>query len=138
MGQFTRRAHCLFDVYLICLLALAPILFGFTTGPQRVIWVLCAAHFLVTILSDTPIALIRIIPFPVHGMIELLVAILCPFAPAVFGFWDEPNARHFLFGLGFGLFVLWLLTDYKMKTQAWNKEAHVDTGLDITAQRLHH
>ncbi len=138
MGQFTRRAHFLFDLYLVCLLGLAPILFGFTNRPWLVVWVLCAVHFLLTVFSDMPYAIAKIIPFPLHGNIELAVAVLCPFIPYFFGFWDDPNARHFFFGLGFGLLVFWLLTDYRMKTSAWNKEAHVDTGLDITAQRLSH
>jgi hypothetical protein len=129
MGQFTRRAHRLFDVYLICLLFLAPILFGMEGMPRLILWVLCAAHLVLT-------AFIRVIPFTLHGMIEICVGIFCPFAPVLFGFWDVPNARHFFIGLGFGLMVLWVLTDYKLNTSAWNKEAHVDCGVDITAEHL--
>lgn len=130
MGQFTRRAHTLFDVYLICLLFLAPLLFDITGTARLILWVLCAAHLLLTVM-------IRAIPFSLHGAIELCVGVACPFVPFLFGFWDVPNARHFFIGLGFGILVLWLLTDYSMKTEAWNKEAHVDTGLDITAERVH-
>ncbi len=130
MGQFTRRAHRLFDIYLIILLSLAPILFGFSETPSTIIWILCAAHFVLTVL-------IRVIPFPVHGMIELCVALISPFVPGTFGFWHDQNAAHFFIGLGFGLFVLWLVTDYRMETRVWNKEAHLDLGVDVTSQHVH-
>jgi hypothetical protein len=130
MGQFTRRAHTLFDVYIVCLLFLGPLLFGIEGTPRLILWVLCAAHLFLTIM-------IRAIPFPLHGTIEICVALLCPFAPVLFGFWDVPDARHLFIGLGFGLMVLWVLTDYTLKTEAWNKEMHVDTGVDITAEHVH-
>lgn len=130
MGQFTRRAHTLFDVYLICLLFLAPILFDMTDTPRLILWTLSLALFFLTVLG-------RAIPFPVHGTFEICAAIFCPFAPVLLGFWDVPNARHFFIGLGFGFFVFWLVTDYKLATEAWNKEAHVDTGVDVTGVHVH-
>jgi len=137
MGQLTPRAHSLFDVYLICLLALAPILFGIE-GPARwILWGICVVHALVTAASDTPLGMVKLIPFPLHGMIELIVGIAFPFLPLLFGFSYLPNERHLFYGLGFGLLVLWLLTDYRFKSTAWNKEAHVDTGVDITGEKLH-
>lgn len=136
MGQLTPKAHSLFDVYLICFLALSPILFGIE-GPARwILWTVCAVHILVTAASKTPLGMVRLIPFPVHGMIELVVGLVFPFIPLIFGFSHLPNERHLFNGLGFGILVLWLLTDYKFISTAWNKEAHVDTGVDITAQNL--
>jgi hypothetical protein len=137
MGQLTRRAHTLFDVYLILLLSLLPILFGMEGTARWVLWSLCAIHFFLTILSDTPFGA-KVIPFPVHGMIELVVGLLLPVIPWALGFDFLPNERHTFVGLGFGVLVLWWLTDYKFRTGAWNKEMHADTGVDITAESLHH
>ncbi len=136
MGQLTAKAHSLFDVYLILLLWLAPILFGIE-GPARwILWTVCAVHLLVTAVSDTPLGLIKLIPFPVHGAIELLVGAAFPFVPLIFGFSHMPDERHLFYGLGFGLLVLWFLTDYRFRSTAWTKEAHVDTGVDVIGQRL--
>ena len=53
MGQLTPKAHSLFDAYLICLLFLAPILFGIDGTPRWILWAVCAVHLLVTAISDT-------------------------------------------------------------------------------------
>ncbi len=134
MGQLTPKAHSLFDAYLICFLALAPILFGMEGMARWILWSICVVHFLVTAASNTPLGMVKLIPFPLHGMIELVVGAVFPFIPLIFGFSDLPNERHFFYGLGFWLLVLWFLTDYKFKSTAWTKEAHLDTGVDITAE----
>ena len=136
MGQLTPKAHSLFDVYLICFLALSPIMFGMDGLASWILWAVCAVHLLVTALSNTPLGMIKLIPFPVHGMIEFLMGLAFPFIPLAFGFSHLPNERHLFYGLSFGILVLWFLTDYKFKSTAWTKEAHVDTGLDIVGQRL--
>ena len=137
MGQLTPKAHSLFDVYFICFLFLSPILFGME-GPARwVLWGICAFSVVVASASDTPLGLVKLIPFPVHGMIELVLGIAFPFLPYLLGFSNLPNERHLFYGLSFGTLVLWFLTDYRFKSTAWTKEAHVDTGVDITGHRVH-
>jgi len=138
MGQLTPKAHSLFDAYLICFMFLAPILFGIEGPARLILWAICAVHLLVTALSDTPLGMIRLIPFPVHGVIELLVGAAFPFLPLAFGFSHLPDERHLFYGLGFGILMMWFLTDYKFKSNAWTKEAHVDTGVDITAEHQGH
>jgi len=138
MGQLTPKAHSLFDVYLIFFLALAPIMFGIE-GPARwILWTVCVVHLLVTAISSTPLGMLKLIPFPVHGAIELLVGAAFPFLPLIFGFSHLADERHLFYGLGFGILVLWFLTDYKFKSSAWTKEAHVDTGVDLLGQNLGH
>ncbi len=137
MGQLTAKAHSLFDVYLICLLALSPILFGIDGMPRYILWAVCLAHLVVTAFSDTPLGIAKLISFPLHGIVELIVGAVLPFVPLALGFSHLPNERHLFYGLGFGILVLWFLTDYRFKSNAWTKEAHVDTGVDITAENLH-
>lgn len=134
MGQLTPKAHSLFDVYLICFLFLSPILFGITGPAQWLLWAIGAVHFVVTMASQTPLGKVKLIPFPVHGMIELVVGIVFPFLPLLLGFSDLPNERHLFYGLGFGILILWFLTDYRFKSDAWTKEAHVDTGVDVASE----
>jgi hypothetical protein len=129
MGQLTPRAHGLYEVYLICVMALSPIFFAIEGTPRLILWGFAAAQ-----------VILRLFPMAVHGVYEIIAAAALMALPSLMGFWDDPNARHLYYGLAFGMFAFWFLTDYKFKSDAWTKEAHVDTGVDITAQHLglHH
>jgi hypothetical protein len=115
----------MFDIYVICLLFLAPILFGMTGDPRMILWSLCAIHFLVVFFSKFGYGVIKILPMQVHGVLELLVGLSMPFMPYVFGFADMPNARHFFDGFAFFLLIFWFLTDYAYPGNAWTKGAEI-------------
>ena len=126
MGQLTRKAHGLYEIYLICVMLIAPIFFALEGTPRYILWGFALVQLLFRIA----------IPFPAQGVYEIIAAAALLFAPAGMGFWDHPNARHLYYGLSFGMFVFWLLTDYRFVSDAWTKEAHTDTGVDVTAQHL--
>lgn len=53
------------------------------------------------------------IPFPVHGGLEALMAPLLVAAPWLVGFARVGSARTFYIAAGITLAAVWLLTDYK-------------------------
>jgi hypothetical protein len=115
----------MYDIYVMCLLFLAPILWGMTGEPRMILWTLCLVHFLVVCLSKFSYGIVKIIPMQVHGFLELLVGLSLPFMPFVFNFADRPNERHFFFGASFFLLIFWFLTDYSYPGNAWTKGAEI-------------
>jgi hypothetical protein len=115
----------MYDIYVMCLLFLAPILWGMTGEPRMILWTLCLVHFLVVCLSKFSYGIVKLIPMQVHGFLELLVGLSLPFMPFVFNFADRPNERHFFFGASFFLLIFWFLTDYSYPGNAWTKGAEI-------------
>jgi hypothetical protein len=116
----------MFDIYIICMLFMAPILWGMTGAPRSIIWSLCLIHFLVVLTSKFSYGIVKVLPMQVHGFLELIVGLALPFMPYTFGFADQPDARHFFFGASFALLVFWFLTDYSYHGDAWTKGAEID------------
>ena len=125
MRVITPQAHGMFDLYIICMLFLAPILWGMTGEPRWILWSLCLIHFLVVLTSKFTYGVVKLLPMQIHGLLELLVGLSLPFMPFVFGFADRPNERHFFFGASFLLLVFWFLTDYSYTGTAWTKGAEM-------------
>jgi hypothetical protein len=116
----------MFDIYIICLLFLAPILWAMNGEPRWILWSLCLIHLLVVATSKFSYGIVKILPMRVHGFLELIVGLALPFAPYIFGFADQPNAQHFFNGGSFGLLLFWFLTDYSYPGTAWTKGAEID------------
>jgi len=126
----------MFDIYIICMLFMAPILWGMTGEPRMILWTLCLVHLLVVTTTKFGYGLVKMLPMQVHGFLELLVAISLPFMPTVFGFANLPNERHFFYGAAFILFVFWFLTDYSYTGNGWTMGA--DTGHSHDGHGHHH
>jgi hypothetical protein len=116
----------MFDIYIICLLFMAPILWGMTGEPRMILWSLCAIHFLVVCITKFSYGVVKLLPMQVHGFLELLVGLSLPFLPYAFNFADRPNERHFFIGASFLLLIFWFLTDYSYPGNAWTKGAEID------------
>jgi hypothetical protein len=107
------RVHGYLDYAAVLLLALAPWLFGFGGAAATLCYVVAAAQLGMSLLTAYPLGIAKVIPFPIHGGVELVVAIGLVVAPWLFGF-DEVNAaRNFFIAAGIGLGFVYLVTDYR-------------------------
>lgn len=116
----------MFDLYVMGMFFMAPILWGMTGEPRMILWSLCLVHFIVVFCSKFSYGVVKLIPMPVHGFLELLVGIGLLACPYVFGFSELNDERHFFNGAAFGLLVFWFLTDYNYPGHAWTKGAEID------------
>jgi hypothetical protein len=108
---------------------LAPMLFDLQHPYSTAAWVLAGGYLLITLLTDTPLGLIRVIPFKVHGAMELMSGIAFLAIPFIFGFHDEaPNARNFFIISGVMALGAWLITDW---------QGHTRTMLTDAGERRH-
>jgi hypothetical protein len=102
------------DYLTVAFLALAPTLFDLPAPFSTACYVLAAGYLLIALLTDYPLSVKRVIPFPLHGALELgsgLVFIVLPF---LFGFADDqPVARNLFIGSGIVFLLVWFVTDWK-------------------------
>lgn len=114
MKILNPRVHGYIDYLAVLYFLAAPSLFGFTGLPATIFYVLAAAHLILTLLTAYPLGVVKIIPFPLHGAIELLAGIALVALPWLLGFANsDVLARNIYVASGAVLFVAWLVTDYK-------------------------
>lgn len=102
----SRNQHILTDYLLGPVIVLAPILVGFRTDttPTMLCFVIGALVFAATLMTRTELGLLRIVPFRMHLMGDVLGGALFLAAPWVFGFSTDMLARNTF--LAFGALIL--------------------------------
>ncbi len=107
------KVHGYGDYLIVALLALAPTLFNFSGTPAVICYVLAVAQLGMSLMTAYPLGVAKIIPFPVHGSVEVVVSAFLLIAPFLLGFSRIVSARNFFLVSGVGLFLVWLTTNYK-------------------------
>jgi hypothetical protein len=112
MKLLTPRAHGFLDYLVDVAFLSAPFIFDYRGTPATIGWGLAAIHFVMTILTAFPLGIIKVIPFTVHGAIELLAALGLIAMPWVARFSHVEVARNFFVASGIAVLIVWAVTDY--------------------------
>jgi hypothetical protein len=112
-GIIPPRVHGILDYVTVVAFAAAPSLVGLDGSARILAYTLAAVHLTLTLITAFPLGVAGIVPFRVHGAIELLVSISLVAVPWLLGFAALPAARNFYVGAGAAIFVVWLLTRYR-------------------------
>lgn len=118
MKILNARTHGILDYVVVVVLALAPLVLGFTGWQAAASYALAAAHLLMTLATDFPMGAKRLIPFRTHGLIELVVAVALIVLPWVLGDPARGPVHYFAVGLGVVLLIVRLVTDYETAPRA--------------------
>jgi hypothetical protein len=114
MGFLNERLHGFLDLATVAVFLLAPFLFGLGGYVAAVAWGLAAVHLLMTLLTRFPLGVVKVIPFPVHGAVELIVGIILVLAmPRLLRAGPASPAQTFFVGAGVAILVVWVLTRYR-------------------------
>lgn len=113
MKILSPRVHGYIDYAVAALFLLAPSLFGFSGLPETLCYILGAVHVGMTLLTAYPLGAAKIIPFPVHGALEAVVAVFLVAAPWLFSFDEAAAAKNFFIVSGVAVALVWLVTDYR-------------------------
>jgi hypothetical protein len=129
MKFITPKIHGILDMLVTVVLFVAPSLFGFGREASAVSYTLGAAYIVVILATAYPYGLVKLLPFTVHGAIELVLSPLLIAMPWIAGFSYDMAGRAFFVAAGVLLFVVWLTTDYKAADIAYRKKG-IDVGGD--------
>jgi hypothetical protein len=125
MKYLNPRVHGYIDYIAILFLFVAPSVIGFSGMPATLFYVIGIAYLAMVLLTAYPLGLVKLIPFPVHGIVEIVAAIGLVLLPWVTGFADNSAARNTYLFVGIVLFLVWLTTDYKAAVQRAETRAHI-------------
>lgn len=113
MKLLSPTTHAVLDYALAILFLLAPALFGFSGTAASVSYAVGVVYIAASLLTKYPLGLFKLIPFPVHGVLESISAAAWIVFPWLFGYADVPAARNFFILAGIGLLIVAALTNYE-------------------------
>src|SRR5688572_25950047 len=97
MRIITSKMHAVLDYLFIVFVLAAPTIFEMQGTLRTVTYILGVVHLLVTISTDFELGLIKLIPFRIHGLLEVFVAVVL----GILAFWFYNNG----YGTGFYLYM---------------------------------
>jgi len=119
MKILSPTAHGILDYLTVAFFALAPTMFGFAGTYATVCYVLAAGYLLITLLTAFPMGVLKVIPFLVHGRLELVSGVVFLVSPWLFGFADENmTARNLFVASGVVFLLIWFITDWHAETRS--------------------
>ncbi|GJL76416.1 hypothetical protein [Nitrosomonas sp.] len=121
MKIISARNHGYLDFLTVGIFLLAPTLLELSQIPAMLAYGLAVVHLIVTLTSDFPFGIFKIIPFTIHGWIERAVGPTLVAIPFILGFADEPVARNFYIAMGVIIIVVGLLTNYREENPGTGK-----------------
>ncbi len=105
--------HGLIDYLMVILVAMGPRLAGFTGKQAMFCYLLAAVHLALTLLTRFPLGVLKVVGFPLHGAVELLVGILLIVLPWIAGFSAGVRSRDFFVAIGCLILLIFAMTDYR-------------------------
>lgn len=109
------RTHGYLDYAVVAVFALAPAVLGLTGLAATLSYALAAIHLAMTLTTAFPLGVASLVPFRVHGMVEVVVGAVLV-ALGVFAF--EGAAWVFFLVMGLGILAVWAATNYEGTTVA--------------------
>src|SRR5258705_1904249 len=111
MKVISDTAHGVLDYLAVAVFAWAPSVLGLTGFAALVSYALAAIHLVMTLLTNMPLGVLKIIPMRLHALVEMLVGPVLVVAalvlPTILG-----DKREFFLVMGLVISAVWLLSSY--------------------------
>ena len=98
---------------MVIFLIIGPRLIGFSGKQATFCYILAAVHLALTVLTRFPLGVLKVVGFPLHGVVEFLAAIVILALPWIAAFARGVLSRNFFVSVGLLLLFVWALTDYR-------------------------
>jgi hypothetical protein len=106
-------AHSIIDYALVIIVMIGPSIAGFAGRQATMAYVLGAALLLLSVLTRYPLGILKLIRFPLHGAVELLIALLFLILPWLANFSAGILSRNFFVLIALLMLAIWFMTDFR-------------------------
>ena len=111
--KLNSRMHGAVDYGVVIFLLVSPTFFGLPYITGMCTYALAIIHLLLTIGTNFELGIVKIIPFKVHGIIELIVSLALVGVAFYLGNLEGDLSKYFYLSFAIAVFVTWIITDYK-------------------------
>ncbi|HKO55097.1 MAG TPA: hypothetical protein VJ276_04415 [Thermoanaerobaculia bacterium] len=105
--------HGIIDYAMVIFLIAGPSVAGFRGRQAAICYALAAVHLILTLVTRFPLGALKVLGFPLHGGIELIVGLLLVVLPWLASFSAGLKSRNFFVAVGLLIILIWFLTDYR-------------------------
>jgi hypothetical protein len=110
MKIISSEVHAALDYLTVAIFALAPTVIGLTGTSSIISYVLAVVHLSMTLMTNMPFSLVKVVPIKLHAFVELLVGLVLVIGGLLL---ELPTpARTFFVAMGVIIFAVWLLSSY--------------------------
>lgn len=113
MRIISPTAHGIIDYFLVIFLALSPTIFSMEGTLATFTYALSGVHLLLTILTANSTGLIKVIPFRIHGLIEIVVALALTAVAFYFNNQGSTLGFYFYLALVVAILLVFILTNFR-------------------------
>lgn len=118
MKFISPALHGVLDYLTFGIFLALPTAYDFTGTYATVCYLLAAGVLVMTLLTNMPLGGVKIIPFWVHGRLELVAGLVLIASPWIFDFAQaNGTARNLFIGAGVAFLVVNLLTNWLPQDQ---------------------
>ncbi len=114
MKIISSEAHAALDYLTVAIFALAPTVIGLTGASAIVCYVLAVVHLSMTLVTNMPFSLVKVVPIRLHALVELVVGPVLVIGGLLLAL--PMPARTFFVAMGVIIFAVWLLSSYSGST----------------------
>lgn len=113
MKIISAKAHGIIDYLFILFVFASPTLFKMEGALCTITYGLAVIHLFVTAMTDFELGLVKLIPFRIHGLLEVVVS----FILAILAIWFYNNGYesgfYYYMTLAVIVMIVFLMTDFK-------------------------
>jgi hypothetical protein len=113
MKVLSPTVHGVLDYLLALMFLVLPRMLDFPPPAAAASYVIGVVYIVASLITRYPLGLFKWLPFPVHGVIESLMALAWIVLPWLMGFSEHAASRNFFVAAGVGLLVVAALTNYR-------------------------
>lgn len=111
--MITSKTHGILDYITVLIFAVAPSLINLSEIGTALAYTLAVVHLLMTFFTGFSMGFIKIIPFYLHGYVELVVGLVLAIGPWIAGNLIPETDQIFFSVVGGMILLVWLMTTYK-------------------------
>ncbi|TVT41539.1 hypothetical protein FNT36_08860 [Hymenobacter setariae] len=113
MKPISPTLHGVLD-YLTCgFFLVLPSEFDLTGTYANVCYLLAGGYLVISLLTNMPFGLLKVIPFWLHGRLELVSGLVFIASPWLFGYAGNTTMRNLFIGVGIVFLVVFALTQWQ-------------------------
>jgi hypothetical protein len=98
---------------MVIILIFGPGVAGFAGRQATMAYVLAAAIFILSVLTRYPLGVLKLLRFPLHGAVELTIALMILILPWLANFARGIHSRNFYVLIGLVMLTIWFMTDFR-------------------------
>jgi len=106
-------SHAIIDYLMVVILIFGPGVAGFGGRQATMAYVFGVTMFFLALLTRFPLGLIRVVGFPVHGAVELAIALMILILPWLANFARGIHSRNFYVLIAVMMLAIWFMTDFR-------------------------